>query len=67
MSTNIDDDDFDSIDDVYIKNDHGEYIVYDSAIKDLDNIELEFHKIGSYYIDKFEILPRSEEPSKQGI
>ena len=41
---------------VYVKDDFGVYIIYDSVLQDMKGIEDELIKIASYYISKSEVL-----------
>jgi hypothetical protein len=46
----------DSLEEVYIKDDFGIYIIYDCVLQDMKSIEDELCKVGSYFINKSEVL-----------
>ena len=52
------------LEEVYIKDDFGVYILYDCVLQDMKGLEDELIKIGSYYLSKSEVLqdPHSEKP-----
>jgi hypothetical protein len=41
---------------VYVKDDFGVYILYDCVLQDMHSIEEELCKLGSYFINKSEVL-----------
>ena len=41
---------------VFVKDDFGIYILYDCALQDMKTLEDELCKIGSYYLNKSEML-----------
>ena len=45
---------------VYVKDDFGVYIMYDCSMQDMQDLEEELLKIGSYYIGKHEQLINTE-------
>ena len=54
FSKDLDEEDCGDVEEVFIMNDVGEYLLYTQAREDLNKVEEEFLKIGTYYIDKFE-------------
>ena len=46
----------DTLQEVYVKDDFGIYIMYDCVLQDMKFMEDELIKLGSYYINKSEVL-----------
>lgn len=55
------------LEELAVRDETGEKILYDSAISDVKALENEIIKIGSYFIDKYERLVREERAEDQGI
>jgi hypothetical protein len=51
-----------SLEEVYIKDDFGIYILYDCVLQDMKFLEDELCKVGSFYLHKSEVLidPKSK-------
>ena len=53
-----------TLEEVYVKDDFGVYILYDCVLQDMKGAEEEILKVASYYLQKSEVLqdPHSEKP-----